>query len=310
VEANAINTECASLYTGATFGVNQYSSFTIGTMSGSVNTIQENAIVLGQLGSGGVNWYALRLNAPTGGSSGTSLVLQKRVNGTATSLVTPECNINVGDVFTLQSNMGPDGYIVLTVFHNDYQLVQYTDYNNTFTSGYPGIYSWSSSAVAHAQISAFSAGVPSTLPTSTSLSLGSFWLNGVPATITNSSGHALTPTGLALLGQSNNPVTICFTDPSGNEYSTTGTAGSQVAAPIPVVLCDHTGHPIAPPFTLSNILTVNSASTGNRLNEPTPVMLVTSTGTELLCSGAIGSFIFAPTPIVLCDQNGNAITLP
>lgn len=156
----------AALFTAQNFSVNQYSEIVIKTLSGTAGQQFLSPIVLGQLGA--VSGYYLRLTTPTGSiSSGTNYAILRKTNGVPTllSIASPtQITLSVGDVIRLQSSMGSDGSIILTVFQNGFQVGMAQDYTAMYTSGFPGIYLAASATASLAQISSWAGGNANVIP--------------------------------------------------------------------------------------------------------------------------------------------------
>jgi hypothetical protein len=157
-EPSAINTHCGQFYSGATFSPNQYSEITIGSLSSGGYMYPT---VRGQTGA--VSWYESPIPGPAGTLTTTGIY--KMVSGTETQIgPTISFTPQVGDTMRLMATTGSDGYPVLTLFQNGFQLLQVDDYGNTFTSGYPGISQYGST-VSYSQVSSFAAGNAGVIPT-------------------------------------------------------------------------------------------------------------------------------------------------
>lgn len=176
VEPSVLNTDCMALYTGASFGSAQFSSVTVLTLSAS--DYQYLApVVLGQLGS--ESGYFLIWDTPIGTQS-TDLRIVVKTSGTPTVLLGSfKATLTAGDVLTLASFIGSDGFVTLIAFQNEFQIMQTEDYSNTYTSGLPGIYMYAYDALTDVQISAWAGGNANVIPTYPSVGNGSLLLLGV-----------------------------------------------------------------------------------------------------------------------------------
>jgi hypothetical protein len=155
-EASAANTNCAMLYTGATFSNDQYAECTIHALSGS----DVLPTVRGQVGA---NSCYRALAGITTNSLGVSWAIYKKVSGASTqvgpsAMATPQ----VGDVIRLvASGSSP---VLLSLYQNNYLVLQVEDWSNAFTSGYPGLELYATTSVANAQVSLWAAGNAGVLP--------------------------------------------------------------------------------------------------------------------------------------------------
>jgi hypothetical protein len=166
LEASATNTACSMVFTGANFGPNHYSEFTIATMSASTSHLQATvrAIV------GAFTCYVLGLAGPTGSQRLGGINIYKTVAGTnyiiaaAAPAVTPQ----VGDVFRLMVTTGPNGNPILSGYQNGYLLIEVEDPGLVggppLTAGGPGMYIFESVALGNSQVSAWGGGNASQLP--------------------------------------------------------------------------------------------------------------------------------------------------
>lgn len=170
VEAGALggSFDSSALYTGATFGTEQYSEVIIQTLTGASNGLQFILpAVLMQLGS--ESGYYLRLAIRTGviSTNDGNFAILKKVNGTPTILnpaFPTNITLSIGDAIRFQSNIGSDGSIILTVFQNGFQVLMSQDYSATFTSGFPGFQQYAVSVLADSQISSWAGGNSNVIP--------------------------------------------------------------------------------------------------------------------------------------------------
>lgn len=169
VEANITSgSRCTALYTGASFGRNQYSQVTIQTLAGTVGDQFINLLVLAQNGSQQTAYYA-QIPCPTGTqTSSINFQIQKVVNGTPTTLsgtTTPiQITPHVGDIFMFSVVQGSDGSNILTIFQNGIQVLMAQDFSSPLASGLPGM-QINAKTLANAQISAWAGGNANVIPT-------------------------------------------------------------------------------------------------------------------------------------------------
>lgn len=163
VEPTTTSTVCQAVYTGAAFNQNQYSEITIEALTGTLFQSYVMPMVLASTTA--LTDYEAEIGSPTGTSDAAAKIF-KRVAGTATQIgPTITCEPTVGDVFRLSVIFGSDGFPVLTLFQNGFQLLQIQDTSSTpITSGNPGMAAYSSVAIADAQISLFAAGNANVIP--------------------------------------------------------------------------------------------------------------------------------------------------
>lgn len=155
----SVTSHCVQLYTAASFGRNQYCEATITTLTGTGASI--GLVLLGQTGA--ASYYYVGF-AGTIGTLGT-LAIWKRVNGTFTQLsanysFTPQ----IGDVLRFAVVQNPNGNNLLTAYQNGFSLLQYEDFANTFTSGFPGLDLTNSTAVGDTQVSLWAGGNANVIP--------------------------------------------------------------------------------------------------------------------------------------------------
>ena len=145
-------------FTGASFGANQYAECTAITMTGG----GLSPVVRCQTGS--VGYYVASISGSFNVLK-TTLAVYSNVAGTFKQIgtlvdFTPQAN----DVYRLAVVTGSDGYPILTVYQNGFQLLQVEDYANTFTSGFPGLYESPTVAVTHVQSSLWAGGNANVIP--------------------------------------------------------------------------------------------------------------------------------------------------
>jgi len=143
----------------------------------------------------------------------------------------------------------------------------------------------------------------------------------LPIVLANHSGDLWLFTSPTITTKVGQPTPVCFTDRNGNEYAVSGvTISSYDAEPIPVVLCNSIGDALNPPFVLTSngsIISIGLTSgspasnlSGNRLGNPTPIVLTDPNGIPTSVSGfTLGNLTEAPTSAVITDKNGNLVTL-
>ena len=173
VEAtNTAGTRCVMLFTGATFGINQYAEITVKTLTPATNQFLY-PLVLGDPNSH--SYYYAQLNKVIGSiSSALQFIIGKSVNNVGTILSNPVATPNnltlqVGDVIRLAATQGTDGSIILSVYQNGFLILQAQDYAASLTTGFPGIQMNTITAEADNQISGFAAGNTNVIPTYPSL---------------------------------------------------------------------------------------------------------------------------------------------
>jgi hypothetical protein len=106
-----------------------------------------------------------------------------------------------------------------------------------------------------------------------------FYAKPISVTLVNAGGDALSFTSPTTSGNNGQPEPICFTDPNGNEYASSGAAiGSEIAEGTPVVLCNSSGQAIVPPFaftTNASTITFSGTLSGQKLGGAMPPPLLT-----------------------------------
>ena len=163
VEPTATSTVCQAVYTGASFGTNQYSEITIRALTG---TLAQSLIWPTVLSSTtALTNYEGRVASPTA-TSDAAAAIYKRVAGTPTQIgPTATVEPQVGDVWRLSVFTGSDGFPVLSLFQNGFLILQVQDQSSTpLTTGNPGIQAYSSVAIADAQISLWAGGNANVIP--------------------------------------------------------------------------------------------------------------------------------------------------
>ena len=171
VEGTVINTDCAMCYTGATFLANQYSEVTIKTLA-----VSSFIIPMVRMQTGVNSGYQANSVGPTGSIDTTKFIIYSIVAGVSTQISPASIGITpqVGDIFRLSVIDGDDGFPVLTLYQNGFVILQCQDYSKTFTSGYPGMHTFSGT-LSNAQISKWAGGNANVIPAYP----GSFLLCGV-----------------------------------------------------------------------------------------------------------------------------------
>lgn len=162
VEPTATGLGGSALYTGASFGQNQYSEITIHSLSGTLSASQLYAYVLGNT-SGATN-YLGTVYSPTG-TSDTAARIYKTVSGVSTQIgPTATCEPQAGDVWRL-SVFFQNGIPILSLFQNGFLILQVADVSGSpITSGLPGMGAYSSLAIADAQIASWAGGNANVIP--------------------------------------------------------------------------------------------------------------------------------------------------
>jgi hypothetical protein len=142
-EASATSTVCAQAYTGTTFSNDQYSEITIATLG-------QVTFPTVRMQTGAASYYGVAFNGMTAYGAA---YLTKTVSG-STSQIGPLINITpaVGDVLRL-SIVGN----VISLYQNGYLIVQYEDFANSLTSGYPGL-AINTASLAGVQVSLWAGG--------------------------------------------------------------------------------------------------------------------------------------------------------
>lgn len=163
VEPTATSTVCQAVYTGASFGQNQYSAVTLETLSGTLFQSYISPMVLASITA--LTDYEAEIGSPSA-TEDAAVKIYKRVNGTPIQLgPTMGATPNVGDVWLLSVIFGGDGFPVLSLFQNGSLIIQVQDTSSTpITTGNPGMAAYSSVAIADAQISLFAAGNANSMP--------------------------------------------------------------------------------------------------------------------------------------------------
>lgn len=159
-EATSSNTICAMAYTGAAFSSNQYSDITLTTLLDQNQFI--SPIVRAQTAAS--SWYTLNLNGPLT-SADTTFQLIRRIAGVNT-LIGPVVQVTpkVGDVFRLSVITGSDGFPVLSAYQNGFLILQFQDYSNSLTSGFPGLLVFAQTTLTSAQVSSWAGGNANVIP--------------------------------------------------------------------------------------------------------------------------------------------------
>lgn len=153
-EATALSTTCIQFYSGAEFSNDQYSEVTLATLTGG-----EFLVPIVRCQGGSESWYQANIHGTTGTKS-TDCAIYVSVNGVATQIgpfipLTPQ----IGDVFRF-SVIGN----VLSLFQNQFLMLQVQDYANTFASGSPGIAIYTVTALTDVQVSNWAGGNAGVLP--------------------------------------------------------------------------------------------------------------------------------------------------
>jgi hypothetical protein len=157
VEVSTVNQTTIAVYTGSSFGDNQYSEVKIHFMS---STFIEPVV---RASNSTFDFYSAVINGSTGSTA--TVQVQARPGGGTTN-IGPQRTINlaVDDLIRLEVYNGSDGHPILTVFQNNYCILQVEDYGDNYLSGgYPGMVMFASTA-ANAKVSAWSGGNSSVLP--------------------------------------------------------------------------------------------------------------------------------------------------
>ncbi len=168
VEPTTTSTVCQAVYTGATFTANQYSKIILQTLTGTLAqslvwpTVRNSLVALSD--------YEGRIASPTG-TSDAAAAIYKRVAGVATQIgPTAAIKPSVGDSFAISVIDGGDGFPVLSLFQNDFFILQVQDQSATpLTTGNPGIQAESVLAIADAQIASWAGGNANVIPNYTSV---------------------------------------------------------------------------------------------------------------------------------------------
>ena len=134
VEATAISTNCAQAYSGVTFSPDQYSE-----VVGHVSAANTYILPYVRMQPSGLNGYSFKWSSSQGFGVSAGINLAKTVAGTTTTFPPTTTFIwNSGQ--TLRMSAVGNSPVVLTLYRDGYQILQAEDYNNTFTSGNPGLY--------------------------------------------------------------------------------------------------------------------------------------------------------------------------
>jgi hypothetical protein len=163
VEPTATSTVCQAVYTGASFSANQYSEIVLQALTGTLAQSLVWPTVLSSTAA--LTNYEARIASPTG-TSDAAAAIYKRVAGVATQ-IGPTGTIDplVGDAFRLSVVTGSDGFPVLSLFQNEFLILQVQDQSATpLTTGNPGIQAESVLAIADAQIASWAGGNANVIP--------------------------------------------------------------------------------------------------------------------------------------------------
>jgi hypothetical protein len=157
VEPTVLNTVCVGLYTGASFSNDQYSKATLQTLT-PVYNIQ--FILLLRSSATVHTAYEAVILSPIGTISSSNVYIQSNVAGTYKQIgpFIP-CTPQAGDVWKFEV-IGN----VLSLYQNEFLLLQVEDVNNTIASGAPGFWLYNSTALADSQISSWSGGNANVMP--------------------------------------------------------------------------------------------------------------------------------------------------
>jgi hypothetical protein len=163
LEAAATGAVYGAYYTGASFNSNQYSEVTIH----AINHVGGNDFVIPFVRLNPVNGANYN-TLITGTTGSTATVIIQANNGSVQAQIGPSTTINiaVGDRIRIQAINGSDGFPVVSVFHNNFCILQVEDYSNAMSAGgSPGVIFLANVAIANAQISAWAGGNASVMPT-------------------------------------------------------------------------------------------------------------------------------------------------
>lgn len=131
--------------------------------------------------------------------------------------------------------------------------------------------------------------------------------------LTDVNGYALNISGAVVGASLAGPLSLAITDANGYLQSVTGaTTGPFTAIPSGAVLTDTNGFTVVLPITITdNGTSIVITNTGGAfMEQPVPVVLCDSTGTPLAISGGtIGAFIGGPLKAVLCNAAGAPLTV-
>lgn len=163
VEPTVTSVVCQAVYTGASFGVNQYSEITLQALTGTLAqsliwpTVRSSPTALTNY----EGWIA----SPSA-TSDAAAAIYKRVAGTPVQIgPTATIDPQVGDVFRLSVVTGSDGFPTLSLYQNGFLILQVQDSSSTpITTGNPGIQAFSSVAIADAQMSSWAGGNANVIP--------------------------------------------------------------------------------------------------------------------------------------------------
>jgi hypothetical protein len=168
VEPSTTGANDVAVYTGATFSANQSSKITLATLAAS-----SFATPIVRASTLALTWYEAKIGGPTASAFTTCQIFQ-RIAGSATALG-PQAQITpaVGDTFELQVNTGSDNFPTISLFQNDFLILQVQDESaSPITTGNPGIMLNAASAVTNSQVSAWAGGNANVTPSYGPISTG------------------------------------------------------------------------------------------------------------------------------------------
>jgi len=179
VEGTSTSADSAAYYSGAAFNADQYSEFTISTLS--VNNLHSISPLV-RVQSGSQSYYQVYITGPTG-TSESDVVFYKDVAGTFTKFgPTITITTQVGDVIRVAVTTASDGNPILSFYQNGFLMLQSEDYGNSLTSGSPGI-KINTSVLADAQITSWAGGNANVLPSYSYSVSGSLGVTAAGATV-------------------------------------------------------------------------------------------------------------------------------
>ena len=192
-EASATGTNCEMLYTGASFSNDQYSEITLKTLATGLYFAIPT--VRGQTGA--LSFYWVNIQGPTNSLQG-AVTIYKKVAGTDTQIgpFATSVTLQPNDVIRLTATGSSP--VLLSVYQNDYLVLQVEDWSNALTSGHPGIFQYANTVLTNSQISLWAGGNVGTFTISGNAGVAGATVSYVGTTFSGSvtadgSGNYVTP---------------------------------------------------------------------------------------------------------------------
>lgn len=156
VEATATSAICAAVNTGSVFTSSQYSQVTIQTLTGS--SFASIVALIVRASTTSETWYEAQITS-------NEVILYVRVNGSVTQLQSAlPITFVSGDIWRLEVSNGNDGFPVLSLFQNEFLILQTQDFSNTLSSGNPGMLIYTTVGISDVQISSWYGGNTNVIP--------------------------------------------------------------------------------------------------------------------------------------------------